>query len=86
VRTHPTPKSCPRCGGRKIAELDVTPTGVFPWQCRTCRAIGYDDRVVGDPVRPGAPRVEGARKVDEQADAIRRARRAAQLEREGRTR
>lgn len=55
-RTTPHPKRCPRCASRKIVDLGVTPGGVYPWTCRACRAIGYDDRIVGDPVAPGAER------------------------------
>lgn len=49
-RTHPAPKTCPRCGARRIVDLGVTPGGVYPWRCRGCRAIGYDARIVGDPM------------------------------------
>lgn len=48
-RTHPTPKRCPRCAARRVIELPMTPGGVFPWRCAKCRAIGYDDRIVGEP-------------------------------------
>lgn len=80
VRTHPTPKRCPRCKSRKVVDLGVTPGGVFPWTCRACRAIGYDDRILGEPLKSGAPSPEGARKSDRSADAAKLARTAAKLE------
>jgi hypothetical protein len=80
VRTHPTPKRCPRCKSRRIVDLGVTPGGVFPWTCGACRAIGYDDRIVGAPLRNGSPSPEGARRSERSAEAAKIARTAAKLD------
>lgn len=46
------PRACPKCRGRKLATVSETITGLKPWRCLRsgCGAIGYEDRVVGDPI------------------------------------
>ncbi len=45
------PKVCPKCDGKKIKSVPETHSGLKPWRCLRpgCGAIGYGDRVVGDP-------------------------------------
>lgn len=52
--TEPRPKSCPRCNGRKIHAIQpITESGLAVWRCKKCAAVGYGQRILGDPTSGG---------------------------------
>lgn len=58
------PERCPRCRANGPKSVGETPSGLRPWRCASCRAIGYGERVVGDPTSTVRGAVDGAVRAD----------------------
>ena len=74
------PARCPKCKACGLTALGRTPSGVFPWRCAACRSIGYDERVVGDPIPSDAPRARRGKKGTAGKRFVRRPARAVDPE------
>lgn len=74
------PKRCPRCNGRRLVCFAPTPSGILAWRCPKCRAIGYEDRILGDPIPPALPKA----KIGKRTHRLGRFARAPAPEKQGR--